>query len=160
MRRDLPLKLRQLVSKLRVQGNQLSQANEGTHDRDVDISRPPRLFFDVAECNIKPWNSSRFNWKAKSSGKRLMFRRTCWFSRVVDTPYIRAKSESSITRRPRMRNIRLPISSAGTTEVWVPIPIYTIEPPFWFPKNAPAVQRVLNHRVQWAAYALQNHQAL
>jgi len=73
-----------------------------------------------------------------------MFRLTCWFSRAVVTPYMTAKSESSITRLPRIKNIRLPILLAGTRGASIAITIYTIDPLISFPVNDDAVQEVLN----------------
>jgi len=111
--------------------------------------RPPQPELDVAICDIKLTDSDRVNLNMKSRGKRLRFLRTCSFNRRVLTEYMAAKSASSMTRRPRIRNIRLPISSTGTKEAWVSILIYTHEPPFWFPG-------ILNVHWRWEGGTFQN----
>jgi hypothetical protein len=79
---DLPVVLRDLAGQLFVGGQDLAQAHEGAHNRDVDIGRaiatqdeesmatpcsvntqggfrrPPRPAFDIAICDIKELNSS------------------------------------------------------------------------------------------------------
>src|SRR2546421_9495841 len=42
----------------------------------------------------------------KSEGNRVMLRRTCSFSRFVETPYKSARSRSSITLSPRIARMR------------------------------------------------------
>ena len=96
---------------------------------------PPLPFFDIANCDIKDLNSFGTNWNMKSAGNRFAFLRTCSLRRCVGTPYMAARSESSIIRFPRIRNIRLPISSAGARGFSFAIPVDTNEPSIWFPFN-------------------------
>jgi hypothetical protein len=58
--------------------------------------RPPRPTFDVADCDIKPSNSSRLSRNAKSGGNRSILRLTCSLSLPVLTPYNWARSESKM----------------------------------------------------------------
>ena len=47
---------------------------------------PERSFDVVTICDLKESSSCRDNRKAKSSGKRVRFRRIAWFSAFVLTP--------------------------------------------------------------------------
>ena len=113
-----------------------------------NFRRPPLPFFDVADCNIKPRNSSLLSSNIKSSGNRFSLRRTCWLRRAVVTPYRTAKSESSKTRRPRIKKMRLPISSLGTKEPSIAIPTCTNESSIWFPKKRDTSQEDLRSAVK------------
>ena len=55
----------------------------------------------VANCDLETSASSFVSWNMKSSGKRSILRLTCSFSRLVSTPYRRAKSRSRMTCLPR-----------------------------------------------------------
>ena len=63
--------------------------------------RPPREL-EVAICDLKELASLTLSWNAKSSGKRFRLRRYCSFNRLVGAPYSAARSESRITRTPRI----------------------------------------------------------
>ena len=65
----------------------------------------PRPFFKVAICDLKASFSSLVRTNAKSSGKRSMFLFTCSLSRLTDTLYRAARSESRMTLRPRTMKI-------------------------------------------------------
>ena len=49
---------------------------------------------------VKISYSPLVNWNMKSSGKRSMFRLTDWFNTLVCTPYMAARSKSSMTFMP------------------------------------------------------------
>src|SRR5581483_355894 len=73
---------------------------------------PPYPELEVTNCDFKFLNSCSVSRNAKSSGNRSRFRLTAWLSTLVGTPYSDAKSESSITRCPRMMWIS-PSTRAG-----------------------------------------------
>jgi len=64
--------------------------------------RPPRPAFDVANCDFKVEASPAVSRNMKSVGNLSWLRFTCSFKRLVDTPYSAAKSQSSMTRCPRI----------------------------------------------------------
>jgi len=67
---------------------------------------PPHLKLEVANCDLKFRNSFRSRTNIKSEGNRSIFLLTRSLSRFVGTPYILAKSKSSITFWPRIMKIR------------------------------------------------------
>ena len=60
----------------------------------------PCPVFKVAICDLEIIASSLVSSNINSAGKRSILRRTCSLSRLVSTPYISAKSKSSITFCP------------------------------------------------------------
>lgn len=102
-------------------------------------------FFKVADCDLEAARSrasAKVSRNMKSSGNLRRFRLTCSLRRLVDTPYISARSLSSMTRRPRIKKIRLSIPSTGTKGASA-MPIYTIDPSNWFPKRRGTSQKSL-----------------
>ena len=60
----------------------------------------PCPVFKVAICDLEIATSSFVSSNMNSAGKRSILRRTCSLRRLVSTPYISAKSKSSITFCP------------------------------------------------------------
>src|SRR4030066_2506279 len=61
--------------------------------------------FKVANCDLKPSNSSNVNRNMKSAGNFLLLRLTAWLKTLVVTPYILANSISKTTFCPRIVRI-------------------------------------------------------
>ena len=68
---------------------------------------------DLPNWNSRFSNSSAISWNTKSSGNRLMFRLWALFKFPAVTPYHSARSFSSITFWPLIKNILLQMISSG-----------------------------------------------
>jgi hypothetical protein len=87
------------------------------------VLRPPQI--DVTICDFKLANSSLVSWNMKSSGNLSTLRFTACTNALVSTPYMAAKSWSSITLLSRIK--KMAFSNRKTGRRLVPFSLIVLE---------------------------------